>query len=1025
MNLEKGYLYHIYNQGNNHRKIFFELKNYLFFMEKMKIHLSPFVDVIAWCLMPNHFHFMVLVKEIELVEKSDTMTSSHRITKKRILNDEIGIMLRSYTRAINKQEKTTGSLFKAHTKAECINCFKGNTPSFISDKMTSINLISEKQYPQICFDYIHQNPVKTGMVKTAIEYEFSSAKDYAGIRDNKLINKIIALEYVASSKSQGFTLSETLTTQIKNPELDLALNFVENTDRNIFLTGKAGTGKTTFLHKIKTESLKRLVVVAPTGVAAINAKGQTIHSFFQMAFGPIVPGVVPKKSKFKFNKTKIDIIRSLDLLIIDEISMVRVDLLDGIDQVLRRYKDRTKVFGGVQVLMIGDLQQLAPVIKPYEWNLLSPHYRTPYFFSSKSFQEAHAISIELKHIYRQDNEAFIAILNEIRNNKLSESSAKKLNERFQPDFVPKKDAGFITLTTHNNRANAINDAALNKLKSHQQIYKASVKGKFNEYAYPTHEKLELKVGAQVMFIKNDSSYEKRYYNGKIGTVTFLDNDTVTVQCPDDDFEIVTTSETWENVNYSINDETKEITENISGSFEQIPLRLAWAITIHKSQGLTFEKAIIDAEASFAHGQTYVALSRCKTLEGIVLKTKIKESSIISDSRVSVFTQAVADNLPNEVDLINSKKKYQLNLMDDLFRYQAFLYPIQRLFKIYYENKTSLRGHIIEPLNEIKDIGIVKLMQVGTSFKNQLLNFSTDAVIPEDDKNIQERIHKGIHYFIEHSLEHIKKPLNAITFSSDNQSVKKDFTKQLDALEDLLAVKLSCLYGLSKGFSTKKYLELRAKAVLEKTEPSSKKEKKKRADVTSTEHPILFDQLKKLRDTFAKTEDVSHFQIFTQKSLFEMCEYFPLTKPQLKAINGMGKVRVEKYGTKILNLINAYFIENDVEPKEVKYVNSKDVKSNKNTKEITLELFQKGATPYEIATERGLTKGTIENHLIHFIPTGEVKITDLISENKYKELKKLMQKMKFDNFSDLKSRIDDKFTYGDLRLVAADLELDKK
>ncbi len=812
---------------------------------------------------------------------------------------------------------------------------------------------------------------------------------------------------------------------MSNPELELAQNFVEQTDRNIFLTGKAGTGKTTFLHKIKTESLKRLVVVAPTGVAAINAKGQTIHSFFQMAFGPIVPGVATKKSKYKFNKIKIDIIRSLDLLIIDEISMVRVDLLDGIDQVLRRYKDRTKVFGGVQVLMIGDLQQLAPVIKPYEWNLLSPHYKTPYFFSSNSFQEANAISIELKHIYRQDNEEFIAILNEIRNNKLSEASAKKLNERFQPAFVPKKEDGFITLTTHNNRANAINDAELNKLKSHQKKYKASVKGKFNEYAYPTHETLELKVGAQVMFIKNDSSYEKRYYNGKIGTITFLDKETVTVQCPDDDFEIETTTETWENVSYSIHAETKEITEDIAGSFAQIPLRLAWAITIHKSQGLTFEKAIIDAEASFAHGQTYVALSRCKTLEGIVLKTKIKESSIINDSRVSVFTQEVEANLPNEADLLESQKKYQLNLMDDLFRYQAFLYPIQRLIKIYYENKTSFRGHIIEPLNEIKDVGIVKLMQVGASFKSQLLNLSIDVDIPEEDSNIQERIHKGIHYFIEHTLTHIKKPLDAITFSSDNKSVKNDFSKQLDSLEDLLAVKLSCLYGLSKGFSTKKYLELRTKAVLEKTESSVKKDTKKRANVISTEHPILFEQLRKLRDVFAKDDDVSHFQVFTQKSLFEMCAYFPLTKPQLKAINGMGKVRVEKYGTQILKLINTYFIENDVEPNDVQYVDSKDIKSKKNTKLVSLEMFQKGATPYEISKERGLTKGTIENHLIHFIPTGEVKITDLISESKYKELKKLMQKIKFDSFSELKGKIDDKFTYGDLRLVANELGLNKK
>jgi len=469
----------------------------------------------------------------------------------------------------------------------------------------------------------------------------------------------------------------------KNQELELALNFVEKTDRNIFLTGNAGTGKTTFLHKIKCESLKRLVVVAPTGVAAINAKGVTIHSFFQMPFGPIVPGVEQNNStsfKHKFSKIKIDIIRSLDLLIIDEISMVRSDLLDGIDQVLRRYKNRNKVFGGVQVLMIGDLQQLSPVVKPNEWELLRRHYDTPYFFSSNAFQKSQAINIELKHIYRQDNEEFIAILNEVRNNNLSLKSATVLNNRFQPDFVPNKSEGYITLTTHNNRADAINELELNKLKPKRQCYTAEIKGKFNEHAYPTHENLELKVGAQVMFIKNDSSIEKRYYNGKIGTIISLDKDSVTVQCPEGGDEIETTPEIWENVSYTINQETKEISENIVGSFAQMPLRLAWAITIHKSQGLTFEKAIIDAEASFAHGQTYVALSRCKSLEGIVLKTQIKESSIINDNRVTTFTKNVADNLPNETDLNDSQKIYQLNLLEELFNYFDFIYPLKLFVK---------------------------------------------------------------------------------------------------------------------------------------------------------------------------------------------------------------------------------------------------------------------------------------------------------------------------------------------------------
>ena len=517
----------------------------------------------------------------------------------------------------------------------------------------------------------------------------------------------------------------------KNPELDLAFNFINKTDRNLFITGKAGTGKTTFLHQIKNESLKRMVIVAPTGVAAINAKGVTIHSFFQMPFGPILPNQISNTSnqQRKFSKTKIDIIKSLDLVIIDEISMVRADLLDGIDQVLRRYKNRNKVFGGAQILMIGDLQQLAPVVKPNEWSLLQQHYNTVYFFSSKAYQEANVVSIELKHIYRQKNENFIRILNEIRNDNLSEESATILNQRFDPSFSPSKEEGYITLTTHNKRAHLINDSKLNTIKNKNYIFEAEISGKFNENAYPNDEKLALKIGAQVMFIKNDSSPEKRYFNGKIGIITDISEDTVTVQCANEIEEISTEKELWNSINYSINEETKELKEDIVGSFKQIPLRLAWAITIHKSQGLTFEKAIIDAEASFAHGQTYVALSRCTSLEGLVLKTPISSNAIINDKTVSTFNEAVEENHPDERTLNESEKRFQLNLISELFEYQQFLYPISRLIDIYYKNKTSIKGDVINHLQTIKDDGIVALMKVSNGFQNQLKTISKEPVLP--------------------------------------------------------------------------------------------------------------------------------------------------------------------------------------------------------------------------------------------------------------------------------------------------------
>jgi len=438
-----------------------------------------------------------------------------------------------------------------------------------------------------------------------------------------------------------------------NKELELAWAFVNNTNRSIFLTGKAGTGKTTFLHRLKMNSLKRMVVIAPTGVAAINAKGVTIHSFFQMPFGPILPDTDLNASKGfnrKFSKTKINIIKSMDLLVIDEISMVRADLLDGIDRTLRRFRNRNKVFGGVQVLMIGDLQQLSPVIKEQEWDLLKHVYKNGFFFSSQVFQQCEAVTIELKHIYRQENPKFIEILNEIRNNTLTEAAAMELNKRYIPDFTHKPDAGYISLTTHNNKAEATNRLELEKLITKSFIYVAEVDGKFPEYAFPNKQSLELKVGAQVMFVKNDSNADKRYFNGKIGKVILLDRDEVVVHCPDDDFNINVTPEIWENINYSVDAETKAITEEKIGSYTQMPLRLAWSITIHKSQGLTFEKAIIDAQGAFAHGQTYVALSRCKSLEGLVLKSKIHSSQIINDGNVTTFNKNAKQNEPDETVL---------------------------------------------------------------------------------------------------------------------------------------------------------------------------------------------------------------------------------------------------------------------------------------------------------------------------------------------------------------------------------------
>lgn len=811
----------------------------------------------------------------------------------------------------------------------------------------------------------------------------------------------------------------------ENRELELAWKFVNNTNRSIFLTGKAGTGKTTFLHRLKMNSLKRLVVVAPTGVAAINAKGVTIHSFFQMPFGPILPDTDLNASKGfnrKFSKTKINIIKSMDLLVIDEISMVRADLLDGIDRTLRRFRNRDKVFGGVQILMIGDLQQLSPVIKEQEWELLRYIYENGFFFSSLAYQQCDAISIELKHIYRQENPKFITILNEIRNNKLTIAGATELNKRYIPDFIPEPDAGYISLTTHNNKAEATNKTELNKLKTKGVIYNAEVDGKFPEYAYPNAASLELKVGAQVMFVKNDSSPEKRYFNGKIGKVLHLDADEVVVHCPDDDFNINVTPEIWENINYSVDAETKAITEEKIGSYTQIPLRLAWSITIHKSQGLTFEKAIIDAQGAFAHGQTYVALSRCKSLEGLVLKSKIHSNQIISDANVISFNERAEANEPDETVLKISQKKFQLDLIAEVFEFYPMLYPVNRILDIYYKNRTVIEGPIETTFLTIKDT-VANFLKVSNGFKTQLKQLSENEDLIVESTIIQERFKKAIAYFKEEAETKFLAPLKTFGFTTDNQAIGSEITKHLDSFEELLDVKLLYFEGLKDSFNATTFLELRAKSVFNGKE---KPKKPKKTIIDGTANVELFELLRVLRNEIAQEKDLIHYQVFTQKALYEICETLPTSKKELLQVNGMGKTRVEKYGSAILKVIKDYCDENDIETSNEVDI-FEDVKPKKikgETKKISLSLFKEGKSITEIANERELNENTIFGHLASFINSGDVKVTDLMSNEHYKVLKEVIPKKTFENVSDLKHQLDDKYTYGELRLVIEELSQSK-
>ncbi|MEL6925931.1 MAG: AAA family ATPase, partial [Bacteroidota bacterium] len=440
---------------------------------------------------------------------------------------------------------------------------------------------------------------------------------------------------------------------------------------------------------MKDEISKRMAVVAPTGVAAINAGGQTIHSLFQLPFGPILPGQLEKEMKVrKFRRKKINLLRSLDLLIIDEISMVRADVLDGIDMVMRRYRDRKLPFGGVQLLMIGDLHQLPPVVRDQDWQQLGQHYQTAYFFGSLALRQTDYLTIQLKHIYRQSDPVFIQLLNQVRNNQLGTGVLQTLNSRYQADFKEEEHEGYITLTSHVASARRINDERMAQLTTPSVHYDALIDGDFPEHAYPNEKKLELKVGAQVMFLRNDVSEAKLYYNGKIGFVYELEEEFVHVKCPDMSAPIAVSYEEWSNRRYELNEDTKEVEEKILGTFNQIPLKPAWAITIHKSQGLTFEKVVIDAQAAFAHGQVYVALSRCKSFEGIVLRTQINHSSVRTDTVVKNYSETAAQNQPDEAHLAKAQKEYQQKLVRRLFNFRQINYRFDQALKAISDGEKS-------------------------------------------------------------------------------------------------------------------------------------------------------------------------------------------------------------------------------------------------------------------------------------------------------------------------------------------------
>lgn len=826
--------------------------------------------------------------------------------------------------------------------------------------------------------------------------------------------------------------------EIPNPELKLAFDFVEQTNINLFLTGKAGTGKTTFLRNLRALSPKRMIVVAPTGVAAINAGGVTIHSFFQLHFGPHVPGQDgPEASSGdqlktaldrvqRFSREKINIMRSLDLLVIDEISMVRADLLDAIDGVLRRFKDRDKPFGGVQLLMIGDLQQLAPVAKDDEWELLRPYYDTIFFFGSRALQKTNFATLELKHIYRQSDDVFISLLNKVRDNKIDLETLNNLNKRYIPNFNPGNDEGYITLTTHNYQSQAINEAKLKKLNTTLHRFKASIEGEFPEYSYPTEPELMLKEGAQVMFVKNDTSPVKLYYNGKIGSITHIDDGIIHVKCEGDYSDIPVDKAEWENIKYSINPETKEITETPVGKFIQYPLKLAWAITIHKSQGLTFEKAIIDANAAFAHGQVYVALSRCKTFEGMVLSSAISQDCIKSDMSVKGFSEQAEQNQPGEKELLASRIAYQQMLLAELLDFSV----IQRRFfqcqKWIKENANVLLPALTNTFIAMHQAITTELIGVSDKFKPQVGQYLVSEPMIEGYDVLQERIKKAAAYFAEKTDLHICQVLGNTEIETDNKEVRKQLREAFENLYLEAYIKTACFKACMDGFTVKNYLAAKARAAIDKVQLKPETKRKLSSVEGGTTHSALLQELKNWRAAMAEEGD-RLYMVLPQKTMYDLAEYMPVTLRELRGIKGMGKKKIATYGPEIIGIIRNYLQVNHLDKIEEELPDAdaelpddkperKPKKEKGQTQRLSFEMYQQGKTIEEIARERSLSITTIESHLARYVAAGDLKIEQFVPDEKLRVISAFFLETGSHSLSEAREVLGDEYSFGELRMV---------
>lgn len=671
-----------------------------------------------------------------------------------------------------------------------------------------------------------------------------------------------------------------MVTSTENNIAQVASKFINNTDRHVFLTGKAGTGKTTFLKHITQHTYKQSIIVAPTGIAAINAGGVTIHSLFQLPFGAFVPdnsvNAIANNNKintpstifqgYRMHGRKRRLLRELELLIIDEVSMLRADLLDAIDTVLRSVRRQRNVpFGGVQILFIGDLLQLPPVIKDEEWSVLNKYYSSPYFFEAQGLKSNPPVYLELEKIYRQSDSTFINILNNLRNNTVTKEDIETLNQHYKPGFKPPEGEKYIHLTTHNRKADELNKSSLQKLKSKPHFFEAEIIGDFSEYSYPVDFKMELKEGAQVMFIKNDPSGEQRFFNGKIGTISSIDEQII-VEFDDGSESVELERYTWENIKYTLDEGTNEITEEVKGKFIQYPIKLAWAITVHKSQGLTFEKAIIDIGSAFAPGQVYVALSRLTSLDGLVLSSSINYDSLEIDRNIHHYAQTKPDKSALNQIFREASSSYFEKYILKCFDFSEVVFYMNRHLQSYQKDKNrSVKQQYLPWAQALKD-ELVKHKQVADKFLSQLHTiFKEENYMPK----LTDRVEAAKKHFIpvfeslnkttQDHLKHLESESRVKAYMNEVRELDSVFYKQMQLFYKAEAMIQSVKNDAEFNSETISTDEVDKKRMSEQVVKTKKKKKLKPKKEKGKKVPV------------GKTKEISYEMYKAGKSIEEIAQ----------------------------------------------------------------------------------------------------------------------------------------------------------